>query len=76
MLDEALGLFLASAPFLAHYRGGHALAEALRCGLIERLSQGTAVHEKLENLSSSLSDSYPLADIAHYPHGNLRSVQP
>jgi len=26
--------------------------------------------------SSSLSDSHPLADIAHYPHGNLRSVQP
>jgi phosphoribosylformylglycinamidine (FGAM) synthase-like amidotransferase family enzyme len=50
-LDEALALFLATAPFLAHYPGGHALADALRCGLIQRLSQGTAVHEKLENLS-------------------------
>jgi hypothetical protein len=26
--------------------------------------------------ASSLSDSHPLADTAHYPHGNLRSVQP
>ncbi len=47
----ALAPFRATAPFLAHYPGTQALAEALRCGLVERLAGGAASHAELARLA-------------------------
>ncbi len=51
MLTEALAPFRAIAPFIAHYPGAHALAEALRCGLVDRLAQGPATADELGHVA-------------------------
>ncbi len=51
MVEAALAPFRATAPFLAHYPGAQALAEALRCGLIGRLASGGATHAALAGLA-------------------------
>jgi hypothetical protein len=46
-LERALAPFRLTAPFIRHYPGAHALAEALRCGLVQLLADGPASHAAL-----------------------------
>ena len=60
MLAEALAPFRTTAPFLAHYPGAHALAEALRCGLVDRLAQGPATADELARVAAMPAGSLAL----------------
>jgi len=51
-LERALAPFRLTAPFTRHYPGAHALAEALRCGLVQRLAAGPASHAELAAIAS------------------------
>ncbi len=52
MVEAALAPFRATTPFLAHYPGAQALAEAMRCGLVERLAASAATHAELAQVAA------------------------
>ena len=59
-LERALAPFRLTAPFIRHYPGAHALPEALRCGLVQRLATGPASHAELAATASLPTPSLAL----------------